>query len=122
MRNALLTVGTIAIVLGIGTFDAKGAAMSDVKVTLKKPSAPTAKAGELSLTLLEVDERATHEGKRVVRKMVARLRVEKGGEAREIDLEKSAEVFGKRLVLLDAGDGQENPNAPREVFVTVEVR
>jgi hypothetical protein len=100
--------------------DANGPA-TVTRVMLKKPSSPSALVGGLKLTLVEVEERILRKEGGSVRVQAVRLRVERGGETREVDLEKTIDVMGHRLKLLDAGDGQETPQSPVEVFATIEV-
>lgn len=98
-----------------------GAAPTATRLTLRVPGSPRGKVGDLTLTLNEVHEDTRVEGGRLRRSIAARLTAERGTEARSVSLQRSAEVFGWRLALADAGDGQAGPGGPHEIFAVIDV-
>lgn len=94
----------------------------ETQVTLKSHSSPTATVGELNLTLVDLIQVAEPRGGKVGRFHRAKLHVVVGSDARDIFLTDQTIVLGYTLRLESAGDGQEDPHAPREGIAVISVR
>ncbi len=94
----------------------------ETQVTLRSRSAPTAKVGALTLTLIDLIEVAEPRGGKVRRFHRAKLHLEAGADSRDIFLTTETTAMGYTLRLHSAGDGQSDPHAPREGIAVIAIR